>query len=378
MRRYSRWRSAVVAVTASLVAVTASPIMAAPVAAAPKPASSASEVVKAEQQVARALARSLADTTWRSRVQEAALKSDQVEIAALAKQAPSQLRSSLASADKLINTAKGLQASESLLRLRLGDPSMRSGLTKGATPLVTAAAVQDSARTVIAYDARGVAHELDARKAPAQPVYVIDIDSSRSVAEGLRVLNEELQRHGMSSSAVTKPGSQAQLSAGAAGIWTTKINQVYLTNDEEPWVKGDAEIYTLVAGFGHDGKVRIDTVDMPYLDKDGTVYRPNQVLVNWSNYKYNMADAVMMEEDGGINYRDLAKALVAILLTVFDQGMYIPLVNAILDAMPDEWWTDSPDYVDSWYTLSKTDRGTRYGARGNGWMSVEPYFVQRL
>ncbi|AGS73599.1 hypothetical protein B446_33995 [Streptomyces collinus Tu 365] len=33
---------------------------------------------------------------------------------------------------------------------------------------------------------------------------------------------------------------------------------------------------------------------MPYLDYDGTVYYPNQILVNWSHYKYNLADVVMM------------------------------------------------------------------------------------
>lgn len=65
--------------------------------------------------------------------------------------------------------------------------------------------------------------------------------------------------------------------------------------------------------------MRVDPVDMPYLDNDGTVYRPQQILVNWSSYKYSLADAVMMEEDGSTNYRDLAKAIAAVLLTVTDQ-----------------------------------------------------------
>jgi len=34
--------------------------------------------------------------------------------------------------------------------------------------------------------------------------------------------------------------------------------------------------------------------------------------------------------------------------------------------------------VDSWYTLAQGDTGTRNGARGNGWMTVEPYFVQQF
>lgn len=137
-------------------------------------------------------------------------------------------------------------------------------------------------------------------------------------------------------------------------------------------------MYTLVTGFGLDGKARVDTVDMPYLNNDGVVYHPNQILVNWSNYKYNLADAVMMEDDGDTNYQALAQALTTALLTITDQGAYIPLVNAILAAIPTSWWTDDPDYVDSWYTLARSDSGRRNGAAGNGWMTVEPYFVEQF
>ncbi|CAM5409989.1 hypothetical protein SHIRM173S_04643 [Streptomyces hirsutus] len=117
---------------------------------------------------------------------------------------------------------------------------------------------------------------------------------------------------------------------------------------------------------------------MPYLNKAATTYYPNQVLVNWSNYKYNMADAVMMEDDGDTNYQALAKSIVTVLLTITDQGVYIPLADALLDAVPTSWSTDDPDYVDSWYTLAKTTKGTRNGAAGNGWMNVSPYFVSEL
>jgi hypothetical protein len=97
--------------------------------------------------------------------------------------------------------------------------------------------------------------------------------------------------------------------------------------------------------------------------------------VNWSYYKYDLADAVMMEEDGSTNYRSLAKAIADALLTITDMGAYIPLVNAVLDAMPDDWWTDDPDYVDSWYTLARSSSGPFRGARGNGTMTLEPYWV---
>jgi hypothetical protein len=342
-------------------------------------------VATAENQAAHALAGSLADDAWLARLREAALASPEVAVTGLA---DGSLKSALAAADHHIATAKGLDGKVgSLLRLRLGDDSMRTALAAGTTPWVAAAASDDDATTVTAYDSHGRTHLIDARTAPAHPVYVVDVDGSEALAAGLQVLGTELQRRGIASSAsVAAPADSARgtsarrdgAQAAADGFWTTRITSVELSDDEEPWVKGDAEIYTLVTGFGQDGKVRVDPVDMPYLDNDGTVYRPNQILVNWSNYKYVLADAVMMEEDGSTNYRDLAKALATALLTIADQGTYIPLVNAVLDAIPDDWWTDDPDYVDSWYTLAQSDNGTRYGARGNGWMTVEPYFVQQL
>ncbi|WP_438303187.1 DUF3103 family protein [Streptomyces sp. HUAS TT11] len=371
------------AVAASLVALCAAQsLVALPATAAPKPPTTSSVVSTAEDHAARAIAGSLTDSAWRARVKEAALGSREVAVTALADKAGGTLESDLAAADRRIAAAKGLDAGVgSLLRLRLGDGSMRAALAAGTTPWVAAATSDDDATTVTAYDSRGRAHTLDARTAPAHPVYVVDIDGSKALAAGLGVLNDELARYGMDSAApASRKASEAlsRASAAAGGFWTTRITSVELSDDEEPWIKGDAEIYTLVTGFGQDGTVRVDPVDMPYLDNDGTVYRPNQILVNWSLYKYNLADAVMMEDDGSTNYRDLAKAIATALLTIADQGTYIPLVNAVLDAIPDDWWTDDPDYVDSWYTLAQSDNGTRYGARGNGWMTVEPYFVQEF
>ncbi|MFJ7947753.1 DUF3103 family protein [Streptomyces sp. NPDC096354] len=353
------------AASASAEAPTARPSAAAP-----------SAVRGIEDDVARSLAVSLADAGWRSQVRSAALASAQVDVQALAARATTRrgkaLIPAVREADRRIAAAKGLAASTgSLLRVRLGDASMREDLTGGAVPLVAAAPADDAAETITAYDSHGRAHTLDAREVPRQPVYVVDIDVSKALAAGLGVLRAEFAKHG-----VATPRPQAR--QAAAGWWSTRVTSVELADDEEPWVKGDAEVYTLVTGFGLDGKVRVDTVDMPYLNSDGVVYYPNQILVNWSNYKYNLADAVMMEDDGDTNYQALAQALTTALLTITDQGAYIPLVNAVLAAIPTSWWTDDPDYVDSWYTLSRSDSGRRNGAAGNGWMTVEPYFVEQF
>ncbi|MER5610477.1 DUF3103 family protein [Streptomyces sp. NPDC002215] len=348
--------------------------------AAAAASAAASSVSGIEDATALALARSLADPDWSREVRRAALAADSVGLGALADDATAsagrKLAARITAADRGVATAKGLGSGVgSLLRLGLADASMKGRLASGAAPLVAAApSDDDGARTFTAYDSRGTAHELPLDSAPDRPVYLIDIDGAKAVAEGLKVIDKTLESKGLGLNA---PSAGTSLSA-ASGIDTTRIDSVRLGDVQEPFFKGDAEIFTLVTGFGKDGKPRVDTVEMPYLNKEDTTYYPGQVLVNWSNYKYDMADAVMMEDDGDTNYQALAKAIAAVLLTITDQGAYIPLVDALLDAIPTNWWTDDPDYVESWYTLAKSSSGRRNGAAGNGWMTVSPYHVPEL
>ncbi|MGX7828798.1 DUF3103 family protein [Actinokineospora sp. 24-640] len=276
-------------------------------------------------------------------------------------------------ANRAVLAAKGLpQDGTSLLTVRLADAGMAAALDRGVAPLVATSPSDDTATAVTAYDHRGRQVLLPADRVPARPVYLVEVDSGKALSKGMGVLRSALSARGLSAEA-----ARAAL-APAAGYWATQVTSIRLNDDHEPWHKGGAEIFAITAGFGLDGKVAVDTVQLPYLDHDGTTYHPGQLLVHFSAYKYNLADIVMMEEDGGTNYRDLALALTQALLTIIDGGTYIPLVNAILNAIPDSWWTDDPDYVDSWYTLSTTSSGTRTGAAGNGTMTVAPYWVAPL
>ncbi len=281
----------------------------------------------------------------------------------------SSLGEAIQQADRAVLAAKGLpEDGPSLLRLRLADPGMRAALSRGERPLVAAARTDDTGTTVTAYDAKGEKVLLDARRVPSRPVFVVDVDTEKALPLGLEVIEQTLARHGMAVPQV----------APAAGYWATQVRAVRLGDDKEPWIKGGAEIFGITGGFGPDGKVKVDTVTMPYLDHDGTTYYPNQLIVHFSAYKYNLADFVMMEDDGDTNYQALATALVNALLTIVDGGAYVPLVNAILEAIPASWWTDDPDYVDSWYTLSTQSGGRFNGAAANGWMDLAPYWVAPL
>ncbi|WP_354639525.1 DUF3103 family protein [Kitasatospora camelliae] len=367
-----RPRRTTVAVTTLVLGVLAAGQAAAAPAPAPAPAGQVStgQVSAIEDGMARTLATTLADPAWQTRLRGATADGPTglAPLAAQSATAPGRhLAAATADADRGIARAKGLGADLGpLLRVQLADPSMRAALDAGAAPLVATAVADDHARTVRAYDTAGRAHTLDTREIPRQPVYLVDLDGAKALEAGLEVLKREFAAKGVAT-------AQA-----AGGWWATKINKIEVSDDEEPWFKGAAEMFSLVTGFGQDGKVRVDSVAMPYLRYDGTVYQPNQILVNWSNYKYNLADVVLMEDDGDTNYLALAQAVAAVLLTIADQGAYIPLVNAVLAALPTSWWTDDPDYVDSWYTLARTSSGRLNGATGNGWMEVQPYFVEQF
>ncbi|MFF9157570.1 DUF3103 family protein [Streptomyces sp. NPDC014846] len=380
MSRPSKRRGALMGITLAAVIGTAQPAIAstAPDPARPATESRHAQVHDVEDRIARSLSSSLAAPGWREQVRRAALGTPEVDLRALAARsadpAGRRLETAVTTADRHIAALKGLPAATgSLLRVRLGAPSMRGRLEAGATPWVAVAAADERTRTITAYDSRGRAHAVDATRVPDRPLYVLDIDVAKAHRAGLAVLRGALADKGLAA-----PRDRAANGAGAAGWWATKVTAVEVNDDEEPWFKGGAEMFALVTGFGPDGKARVDSVDMPYLDDDGTVYHPNQILVNWSGYKYDLADVVMMEDDDGTNYKALAQALTTALLTVTDQGTYIPLVNAVLSAMPDSWFTDDPDYVESWYTLSRNSTGRLDGAAGNGWMTVEPYFVQQF
>ncbi|MEU1168882.1 DUF3103 family protein, partial [Streptomyces sp. NPDC005921] len=315
-----------------------------------------------------------AEPRWREQVRAAALGTGDVDLQALtggtAAAEGRNLFASVSAADRRIAGLKGLPASTgSLLRVRLAAPSMRSHVNAGVTPWIAVAAADDDASSITAYDRAGRAHSVDTARVPDRPLYILDIDVTKAHRAGLKVLRKTFADKGL---------TPLVNSASAAGWWATKVTAVEVDDDQEPWFKGAAEMFSLVTGFGQDGTARVDSVDMPYLDYDGTVYYPNQILVNWSNYKYNLADVVMMEDDDGTNYRALAQAITTALLTVTDQGTYIPLVNAVLSAIPDSWFTDDPDYVESWYTLARNSSDRLNGASGNGWMTVEPYFVEEF
>jgi hypothetical protein len=155
----------------------------------------------------------------------------------------------------------------------------------------------------------------------------------------------------------------------------TKLDTIKLKDDEEPWWKGDAEIYGIAMGQGKDGKARADVVGMPYLNNDDTTYSPGQGIIDWSNFRWNNVDFLLMEQDDNTNYKDLAKAVAGAIATLAGGAAYVPLINAVLDAIPSSWLTDDDDYVDSFYMLARNSSGAKVGASNNAHITIHPVLV---
>lgn len=303
----------------------------------------------------------------------------------LALESGTGLESATRTANAGLLKAKGLPASSgSILRLRLANENARAALSHGQVPLVTGEYNDDEAAAPVAYDPAGGTVTLDAKKAPSRPVLVVEVDVAKALPLGVKVMNSALAAHGVAAPAVTATAAKKAMTAKPAtatpddGYWALRMDSIRLNDDEEPWIEGAAEIYAIDGGWGMDSKAAATIVTMPYLDYDGTTYYPNQILIGFLGYKYNEGDVVLMEDDGDTNYSALAIAITDAIMTIADVGTYIPLVNAILNAIPSSWWTNDPDYTDSFYTLSTTTSGTRTGAAGNATASFTPIWIPAL
>lgn len=108
-------------------------------------------------------------------------------------------------------------------------------------------------KTIIAYDANGRAHELDAQVAPTRPVIVLGV-------------NERTDDSGM----LLESKSTATDSDGTAtaASYLVELTAARLWNDHEPWAAGDAEIAYVAKSNGCSGVYHVDP-NVSDLNHDG-------------------------------------------------------------------------------------------------------------
>ncbi|WP_254627479.1 DUF3103 domain-containing protein [Myxococcus sp. CA040A] len=294
--------------------------------------------------------------------------------------APSSVTAVAGRADLTIRQRKGLERElDSLLQLRLASASMLPALQRGVEPLYAYEPDGNDSqwRFIEAFDRLGGVHHLDVHRMPEQPVLVVDIDSRRDLAAGIKLMRERLVALGQ------RPMPLQPVSAAATSTPVTMLDRIYLNDDEEPWISGDAEVYAIVNGVDPSrDEPQLDIVDMPYLDKDGRTYSPNQVLIFWDRYRWAAANVVLMEHDDNTNYQELVSHLFTIasqILTALGHpeiSALVALGSGLVDRMPSEWFSNDDDYVDSYYTVEKNHFYTNHGgARGNAVVSLRPYEI---
>ena len=226
---------------------------------------------------------------------------------------------------------------------------------------------------------------LDAKNPPNQPVIVIETDGFETLKKEVELMNKQLRLEGVQNSRFDQKNSNSNLLASRnQGLETTKLNKIRLNDDEEPWISGAAEIYAITSGIkDSNNSPEIKVIPMYYLDHDDTDYYPNQILLFWDDYKYQAANIQLFEKDDNVNYKDLTSTIVNGVFQIIGTISTQPWVNAlgqvadaIIQAMPDQWYTNNDDYVDSFYTIEKNKSYTNhYGARGNAKVNLAPFFV---
>jgi len=222
----------------------------------------------------------------------------------------------------------------------------------------------------------GARTSFDPHQAPEVPVLVVETHGRLTMRQNIEQANLLLQQAGLQ-----RAPSKSEV-LDATSIATTQLTSIRLADDQEPWVSGAAEIYAIASGVIGSNDPQMAIVDLPYLDSDGTTYAPNQIVINWSNFQYQVANLQIFEHDSNTNYQDLVQAIIAAVGAAGSLAGYpvvqaiTEIANRIIAAIPASVFTNDDDYVDSFYTIEKTKTYTNLvGAGNNATISIRPFTV---
>ena len=305
----------------------------------------------------------------------------------------------LQKADQNYRSMKGVDDfTDSLIELRIADVSMIEKWQQGESPLFAFEPAGDDSnwQYIEAYDIYGQLHQLDVYQLPDVPVLVVDSNGAKELRAGLQAMQAEMQRLGQQTNLtidepeVKTKSNQVRRSVMSEDIQplsTTQLTKIRLNDDQEPWISGKAEVYAIITGVDPSrAEPQIDLVEMPYLDYDGQDYYPGQTIILWPRYRWGAVDMILMEQDDGTDYKELAKLLISaageILKMIPDpevQGYAIiaQITGKIIDVIPDGVLTNDDDYVDVYYTLMQnTPYIDRPGAGGNATATFKPVTIE--
>lgn len=360
------------------------------------PSQNADTITQQKQKLAKQLSENYTDIeqTLKSQISDQKLTISLSTL--LAEEPQSPFTQQMQKTDTNIRTVKGVSNfTNELLELRLADTSMVQEWKEGQSPLFAFEPTGDdeSWQYIEAYDVYGQLHQLDVYQIPEVPVFVVDNNSAKELKAGLQAMQAEMNKLGQPTAlhSYDENTQQTQLksstrSLSAAPISTTVIKKIRLSDDEEPWISGKAEVYAIVTGVNPSrDEPTIDLVEMPYLDYDNKDYYPNQVVIHWSRYRWGAADMILMEQDDGTDYKELAKLLVQVAEEVLKMipdpevqayAVIPQITGKIIEAIPDGVLVNDDDFVDVYYTLLQdTSYVDHPAASGNAVATLEPLTI---
>lgn len=213
---------------------------------------------------------------------------------------------------------------------------------------------------------------------------IIEAEGQFTFAENIRLAQEELEKMNIKFPVVSNEDYSKKKTVN--GLWEKSVlREIRLTkSDEEPKIKGKAEIYTVAIGINVRGQLVSGIAELPGVDYWKTTYNPNKHILWWNNPRaphHNLgshhAEVHIFEDDGSFNYQQLVATLVDIAAKVAGAAAGMPEIamigkygSEIVKAIPEKAFLDGDDHVDSlnevmkyWYYTHLY--GTRRNARTN-------------
>jgi hypothetical protein len=225
-------------------------------------------------------------------------------------------------------------------------------------------------RTIPAYRPGGESVDLDPIVPPIQPVLVVKNRGRLALRAALDDINRALAEAGLQQAVQPRKGRHM----------TTRLDSIRVANDHESWIMGDAEMYAIVSGVLEDNAPQLRAVELPYLKNEGITYMPEQIVLDWRDYKFRAANLQIFEQDDDTNYQAMVTAFVDAVGAVGSLAGYPELqavteiADRIIKLMPSDWFANSDDYVDSFYTIEMDRPYTdRIGAAQNATVILMPY-----
>lgn len=227
--------------------------------------------------------------------------------------------------------------------------------------------------TLAAYDLEGRLRRLDAKRPPEVPVLLLGADPREAVRAGLEVVNEGLKDAGWSPARVP-----------LSPLSCMKLERFHIAAREKAWWWQDLEVYAIVSGIDPLlDKPALHLEQLPYAKARGPEYRPGQVLLFWSDYRYQAANIQFWCHGDGTDYRELLGILLRGVSLAMSLGglqgfSFLPkLADAVVGAMPSSWWRGKDQLLDTFYAVEECHAYVdRWGASENVRATLVPWILR--